>query len=219
MLTRAGKTESEPLTIDNPYLDAVRETATAADERPSTRPTEIGFDNRDSLVDRYAWAIPNTPAIEAIADYGPILEVGAGTGYWAMLLRQAEVDVIATDPAAPVAPEWSPVEPLTGQDAVAEYPDRTLLLVWPSEDQTWPVETLSAYEGDTCLYVGEGPGGSTADKHFHHHLNDHWECERRVALPQYRGINDRLEVWHRSRYTLPRPSLRGIRSLDLDPDA
>lgn len=38
---------------------------------------------RDVLVRDYAWAIPNHEAIEACAALSPIVEVGAGSGYWA----------------------------------------------------------------------------------------------------------------------------------------
>src|SRR3712207_5908989 len=62
---------------------------------------------RRQLTRTYAWAIPNQAAIDAIADLAEgrgVMEVGAGTGYWAALLRQAGVDVIPTD-AAPPAPD------------------------------------------------------------------------------------------------------------------
>jgi hypothetical protein len=69
-------------------------------------------------------------------------------------------------------------------------------MVWPSYDETWPTETLGAYEGDTVIYVGEGRGGCTADDRFHQMLHDKWQLEETVAIPQYLGLNDRLEVWH-----------------------
>jgi hypothetical protein len=45
----------------------------------------------------YAFAAPNNHALKALAAVAPIIEVGAGVGYWALLLRQAGVDVVATD--------------------------------------------------------------------------------------------------------------------------
>lgn len=195
----------------NPYLDAVR--ATGDVDEDASNPRDVGLEPHDDLVEEYAWAIPNESAIRTIAEYGPILEVGAGAGYWAMLLRQVGVDVVATDPAAPVDPAWSPVEPLAAREAVEEYPDRTLLTVWPSEDETWAAEALHAYDGDTCIYVGEPPGGCTADKHFHHLLQEGWEREGMVGIPQYRGVNDRLEVWVRPDHSLSLLTLPGMETL------
>ncbi len=42
-------------------------------------------------------------ALKALAGVGPLLEVGAGTGYWAFLLRQAGVAVTAVDSHPPGA--------------------------------------------------------------------------------------------------------------------
>lgn len=45
--------------------------------------------------------MPTDEAIETIAEYGPVLEVGAGSGYWSYVLSEAGVDVIATDLSPP----------------------------------------------------------------------------------------------------------------------
>ena len=60
---------------------------------------------RDELVKKYAWAVPTEASIEAIAALGPIVEVGAGTGYWAWLLRQVGATVEAYD-VAPGDNHW-----------------------------------------------------------------------------------------------------------------
>lgn len=38
------------------------------------------------LIDRYSCVIANENALETIAKYSPIIEIGAGSGYWAYLL-------------------------------------------------------------------------------------------------------------------------------------
>jgi hypothetical protein len=64
----------------------------------------------------YSWAVPTDEAIAAIANASPfgVVEVGAGTGYWAMLLRHRGVDVLAYD-RTPVAGQlwdrWPPEPP------------------------------------------------------------------------------------------------------------
>ncbi|CAM9339292.1 unnamed protein product, partial [Phaeothamnion confervicola] len=51
----------------------------------------------EELVRRYAWAIPDERAIQAAAEFSPIVEIGAGGGYWASLLRARGADVKAYD--------------------------------------------------------------------------------------------------------------------------
>jgi hypothetical protein len=50
-----------------------------------------------SRIEKYSWAIPDKRAIRIAASFGPLVEVGAGKGYWAMLLRAAGVNVLAYD--------------------------------------------------------------------------------------------------------------------------
>lgn len=186
--------------LDNPYLDVVTD-ETSREQTPV------------ELAEKFAWAIPNAAAIATIAREGPILEIGAGTGYWAGLLRQADVDVVATDPAAPLDPEWSPVEAISAADAVAEYPERSLLVVWPSDDESWAADALADTEADTCIYVGEGPGGCTADRRFHRLLREHWHRESVVSIPQYPDAHDSLEVWKADEGLLSRLSFGSIRAV------
>src|SRR6266542_3799539 len=40
---------------------------------------------RDTLAVRYAHAIPDEDALETLAELAPLVELGAGTGYWAWL--------------------------------------------------------------------------------------------------------------------------------------
>ena len=47
--------------------------------------------------ERYAWACPDSRALRALASCGPLVEVGAGHGYWASLLRARGADVLAFD--------------------------------------------------------------------------------------------------------------------------
>ena len=47
----------------------------------------------------YSWGVPTEEALKAIIDVSPagVVEVGAGTGYWAMLLHTRGVDIVAYD--------------------------------------------------------------------------------------------------------------------------
>lgn len=189
--------------IENPYFDEVAGGVTVGTCRGtySAHGVEV-LRHREELVQEYSWAIPNLEAIETIAEYGPIVEVGAGTGYWAWCLDQLDVVVAATDadPPKPVdqhrhVASWDARSRVYSMNV--QEPDATLLLVWPPLDDPMAADVLEAYTGDVFLYVGEGRGGCTADERFHELLFAEWELDRTVAIPTYLGRSDRLEVWVR----------------------
>ena len=62
---------------------------------------------RDWLARLYAFAVPNKAALDELATVSPIVEVGAGTGYWASLLRSQGVDVVAYDSIPPSSEDSS----------------------------------------------------------------------------------------------------------------
>lgn len=157
-------------------------------------------EGRFALCRKYAWAIPNDEALGVIAKYGPIVEGGAGSGYWAHLLRERGVDVVAYDDA-PYENNWVDgrwTEVLVGSAAaMAQHGDRTLLLVWPPYNKSMALDHLLAHNGQTVIYVGEGLGGCTADHAFHHYLEDHFEKVEEVNIPMWPGMHDGMEVWRR----------------------
>lgn len=63
----------------------------------------------------YAFAAPNEQALAALAGLAPVLEVGAGVGYWTHLLRDRGVTVVATDELPTVQ---------CGMDTVNQYHGR-----------------------------------------------------------------------------------------------
>jgi hypothetical protein len=144
---------------------------------------------RERFVRRFAFSVPTPEAVDAIAARSPdgVVEVGAGTGAWARVLTAAGVPVAAFDVApAPSAenqwfagsPAWHPV--VRGDHRIAaDHPGRTLLVVWPPQGEIWPTEVLELFHaagGGTVAYVGEGPGGRTAEETFHRRLGELEEC-------------------------------------------
>src|SRR5260370_8725271 len=58
-------------------------------------------ERRRELASLFSWAVPNARALEVLAAHAPLLECGAGMGYWSALLRARGVDVLAYDAAPP----------------------------------------------------------------------------------------------------------------------
>jgi hypothetical protein len=163
------------------------------------------YDRRVWCVRRYAFAVPTPAALAAVARYAPIVELGAGTGYWAFVLRERGVDVVAYDLAPPDRlPNPHLFRPVTwtrveqgGVEVLASHADRALFLCWPSYRDPFAAHALEAYTGKTLIYVGEPPGGHTADDAFFAELARRWRLVEHVALPNWPGTHDALSVYER----------------------
>lgn len=157
---------------------------------------------RYELVTTHAWAVPSVEAIDMIVKHSPagVVEIGAGTGYWARLLRERGLFVMAFDEAPHDNPQaqgtWSPVEK-GGPEKAALWPQLTLFLCWPPYNLPMAHECLRAYSGSTVAYVGEGYGMATGDDAFHDELEDNWDLIDEVALPRWFGIRDDLHIYKR----------------------
>jgi len=168
------------------------------------------FAARDYACGRWAWAVPNAKAIATLVRHSPIVEIGAGTGYWARLTAEAGADVVAYDSRVGLTARRRPRRgtcwvtkcgayfPVRrGGSSMAKYhAHRTLFLCWPPYDATMAEKALANYEGATVIYVGEN-GGCTASDKFHDMLERDWELTDVIRIPQWHGIHDRMEVYRR----------------------
>lgn len=160
---------------------------------------------RSSLVRKYSWAIPDEAALRTIIKYAPLVEIGAGSGYWAALLRKRGADVIAYDAYLAESgrngfifkcDSWTEV--LSGTESVAAYhPDRTLLLCWPPDKDPMAHRALAKYKGHTLIYIGEESPGCTGDDDFHLLIRNDWKLQEQVELPRWHLLNDSLFVYTR----------------------
>ena len=155
---------------------------------------------REEAIHKWGFAVPNDRAIAVCCKYSPIVEIGAGLGYWAKLIDEAGGKIEAFDdfswftqrPFFKKKDMYFPVK--KNHDALTEG---TLMLVWPCYATPMAVNCLRRHLGDHVIYVGEGEGGCTADDDFHELLDKEWEEVEQVKLPQWWGIHDTLTVYHR----------------------
>ncbi len=167
---------------------------------------------RTQLIKEYSFAIPCEAALRLIAACSPagVIELGAGTGYWALMLRTMGVEVQAFDVfgSGGYSLDIGKHSEVRRWDNPAKYfrrlpagePWPTLLMVWPSLNHPWAYDALQRYRGDTVVYVGEGFGGCTADDLFHQELDRAWEdTEDSIAIPQWHAIHDYCWIYRRKR--------------------
>lgn len=179
---------------------------------------------REEVIHEYGFAIPCDDALVEIAKHSPIVEVGAGTGYWAALLRNGGVDVIASDTlgedfgAYGFSKLYTEVIQEDASVMAALHPDHTLLIIWPPYGDPMGADAVAAYHeagGSRVIYIGEGPGGCTGDSRMFallgqescwHDAGEECDCDksdalfglvRAITIPQWDGIHDVLFVYER----------------------
>jgi hypothetical protein len=170
---------------------------------------------------RYAWAVPNSEALEAVLELGPIVEIGAGGGYWARLLRDRGGEVIAYEPA-PLDEVWTDMaEPWTpllrgGVDDAAKHPDRALFVGWPPRPNGFMVDLLLEAPQRTLALITDGRG--PVQDRMYDLLEREWTRTSEVAIPTWPSRSDRLMTWSK---TARRPSVtaRGAASPHTPRDA
>jgi SAM-dependent methyltransferase len=185
----------------NPYLDYFRALPEHCRRKPG-EPAAMGehlfpewLAFKTGVARHFSWAVPSSGALAAIGRRAEkILEVGAGSGYWAWLLRQAGLEVIAVD-AAPLAFAWLPVAQ-ADERAVASYAGDALFLCWPPWGSDMAFNALTLHRGPIVIFVGEWMGG-TANARFFALLSSKFKLVERAAIPQWQGRDDWLFIFER----------------------
>jgi hypothetical protein len=121
--------------------------------------------NRLYFGQKYAYALPTQDALNTIMEYEGekgFLEVGAGLGYWARLLKDMGAKIVATDIKGDErgmftkGSEYTHVIKMDALTATKTYPDLTLIMVYPYGD--WPIEVIKAYTGEYLIIVAGDDG-------------------------------------------------------------
>jgi hypothetical protein len=167
-------------------------------------------ERRRELAALFSWAIPTDEALDVLAGYAPLVECGAGMGYWTALLRARGVEAVAYDLVPPGghtlnayhkarrAP-WTRVHQSSSVAAVRRHRGHTLVLCWPPyADDAASYATLRAYRGDVVIYIGERDEGATGSVRFHRELRLNWTLIEAVELPHWPRLRDRLMVYRRN---------------------
>ncbi len=162
------------------------------------------------LVEKYAWAVPDNTALGIIKHFSPIIELGAGRGYWASLLRDMLVDIIAVDKYSSMKTH---TKVLTGEPKIlkkAEHAQRALLLCYPDDRESMSMECLEHFRGETIIHIGElaitgtkagglqRPWGKTTCSEFQVGLMEEFHCVLRHRLTNFPTSCDYLTVWKRT---------------------
>ena len=164
----------------------------------------------------FSSCIPNDAALDALAAIGmPILELGAGAGYWGAMLRQRAVECVLFDREPPTADgnnlyfNTQFTEVLRGDHTMASnYPEHALMLCWPYSDEEaeapwakgkmpWDVLALRNYAGSTVAHIGdlnEEADKVTTSLPFKRLLTAPFQQVATVPLPRWLHCADSLTI-------------------------
>ncbi len=187
------------------FYNPVQEYWIKASLRPSDSSfSTLGHHCRTAIIPTFGFAVPDERAIRTIASLGPVVEMGAGRGYWAWCLKQVGCDIIAYNEDVP--PQWGefalhdylyhPVEVGT-PEILREHGDRTLLLVWPPYDEPMASDCLRNWTGKYVCYVGEGYGDCTGDDTYHETLDRCFTLVDHFPLSTWPGVHDSFFLYKR----------------------
>lgn len=162
---------------------------------------------RRVFVRRYGFSIPCSEVMGVLSRMGPLVELGAGSGYWSALLRNAGLDVVATDPFAGRESGYgfeggrhAGIERLGGLQAVEAYPDRDLFCSWPTEGSPWALAAVRRMRiGRRIALIGEPRGGCTATPGLYRYLETRFRLLGAIDIPQFPKVADRFFVYQRVR--------------------
>jgi hypothetical protein len=163
--------------------------------------------NRNDLKDYFqellSFAIPSDTGILKIKNFannGQILEVGAGNGLWAGLLKKIKCNIIATDNFSTHytgSIEYITIDKLSHIEAIKKYNHANVLfLCWPP-DTLMSDESINLFRGDKLVYIGEDKYGCTGSKKFHHILAKEWKLIETIDIPRWKGIYDQIHLYKR----------------------
>jgi hypothetical protein len=164
---------------------------------------------REIMVKVYAWAITDPVVIEEIVKYTKgcgIVEIGAGSGYWAKILSEEGVDIVAYDQSSlnrkgkefVFLKEYFPVK-YGSYEKVVKHSSRALFLCWPPYATPLAYQCVLKYKGDVLIYIGEDGGGCNGNEDFFKHVEKNYTLDKVVGMAQWEGLHDALWVYRRKR--------------------
>lgn len=199
---------------DNPYWDAVKGDVTRDPWEHGLNIGSLGNWNptlgRFDHTGQYAWTVTDPPTVDFVAEHlGPdAFDPLAGSGYWAYLLGQRGISVLASDLTPPAEGSgniyhkgtgtWVPVRRADAVDACREWGlGRALLLSWPPYDEPTGAAVLTAYLGDRVVYIGEGEGGCCGTDGMFDLFDREWVEVASHRPVQWYGLHDWVTVYER----------------------
>lgn len=178
----------------NPYLERFH----LAGQRPQRYEGLRGY-----MTEHYSYAIPSEQALRELSPVnGKTVEIGAGNGYWAALVRARGGDIRAVDAwkgySFHADETWTHVETTT-EKVLADCADRNLFMSWPSGNgvASDALDIYLRHGGRKVIYVGEPDAEIMADEEFFATLSKEMKLTKTLPIPQWPGMKDAMFIYQR----------------------
>ena len=170
---------------------------------------------RDFPASLYAYATPSPYALQQltlILHGKRVIEVGAGTGYWAALLQKYGINITAYDISPPgdysnneyhsEVPAFTNVTQLDASRSSATTTigkDSALFLCYPPPGTDMAFSALQSFRGDMVVHAGEWIG-LTGDAAFESMLLQSFTCQKYIPLSIWGTDAAYVTVWIRKQH-------------------
>ncbi len=138
---------------------------------------------------KWCCAVPTPEVLSELALFSPVIEVGAGSGYWANQLSELGVNIIALDNGTDYRAEYFDVKQVDTFD-FSTCAERTLLLIWPSDNLNWAHDLLNKAKWKKIIYIGEWRDGRMATSSFFDKIQNEFMIQKIIPMPRYPGWKD-----------------------------
>lgn len=167
----------------------------------------------------YTYAIPSPETIKWIGEVcggRPVLELGAGRGYWAAQLARSKIVVHAYDSEPPGTVDNASFPRSAGQQdvwhevravrdlrsCVEDHANHVLFLCWPPGwGSSMAAESLRAFGdvgGDLVIFAGQQRGGMNGTDEFFDLLDAEWKLDSADAnFVSWWNLQDVAQAWKR----------------------
>jgi len=160
---------------------------------------------RVNIIKDFSFALPTASAIKTLAELSPLIEIGAGTGFWAKLIEEEGGNITAFDmyPPNEVSNHYGFNKCFTdvkkgGPEKLSNFDAHNLFLCWPPYERDMALDCISnkGWKGKYLIYIGEY-FGCTANEEFHRELALSWRQIKTIHIPQWPGIHDKMYIYER----------------------
>jgi len=166
---------------------------------------------RDKVINKFGFGLPSRELLDVLEQHQPIVEIGAGTGYFTKLMKNRGIDVIGTDIGIGQRFAAGSLDPqqlrMQAKTAVRRYRDRTVFCSWPSLWETWFRQALRAMRiGQKLIVIEEDACAEDSTWEYRDQSFD--KLGDWIALPAWPMMNDRARAWVKKRHAVMRPPTR-----------
>jgi len=153
---------------------------------------------KNFVASKWCCAVPSPEVLRLIATYSPLIEVGAGSGYWADQLHRLGANIIALDNGLDYKPKYFDVNLDLNFDL---YSERTLLLIWPSDGLNWAYDLLAKLKWNKIIYIGEWRNGHMATSDFFDKIESDFSIHNVIQMHRYPGWKDSCYIFENKSLT------------------